>query len=224
MNTGKRIILALIIVTISISSCKKVRDVLIPTRVEGTVTDAETGEPIPNSTVYLFQSWSTNGGGSKVFGTYYTNEKGEFKIRECLPRYVEKQGDYKPEYGYKLLGENKDLFYCGTINGKNTTRDTDASANLEITRKNNVTLKLRKTGLIRFIAVDNPNIIASPLIDILDNSGHPISKLFNLSAFKDGKLELYVLPGWYKVNRRTFQEIIDFEVKYSEFTEIIVEY
>lgn len=210
----------------SISSCQKIREELIPTRIEGTVTDAETGEPIPHSTVYLIQFWSTNGGGSKVYSTYYTNEKGEFKIREKLPRYVDKEGNYKPEFWYKVLGENKTLFYCGTINGKNTTGDSDASAGIKITRKNNFSLKLRKTGLIRFVAIDNPNVIADPSIQIFDIDGNYMTKLLRLLDFKEKKVELLALPGWYKYQLNTHSTLtfIDFDVKYAEINEIIVEH
>jgi hypothetical protein len=225
MKNRKLIVLTIFLIIIGLSSCKKIREELIPTRIEGTVTDAETGEPIPHSTVYLIQFWSTNGGGSKVYGTYYTNEKGEFKIIEKLPRYVDKKGNYKPEFWYKVLGENKTLFYCGKINGKNTTGDSDASTGIKITRKNKVSLKLRKTGLLNIKAIDDPDITHyHPIFEVSDINSNPLTKRFSKDNFNNGVLEFYLLPDIYKLTNGGYLIYPEFEVKYAETYNIILKY
>jgi 5-hydroxyisourate hydrolase-like protein (transthyretin family) len=141
----KRIIVivsVIVLIITGISSCKKIRHELIPTRIEGTVVDILNGEAIPNAEITL---WEGKRDFERPVATAQCDAQGKFKIKYKFRDNDDSDGKWRYSVSAKKDGYYKINNYYNINNSYNAKFDVnkEAIAQVEPTRANkNIVLKL----------------------------------------------------------------------------------
>ncbi|MFN4235113.1 MAG: carboxypeptidase-like regulatory domain-containing protein [Bacteroidia bacterium] len=134
MRTNKTVVYILLAI-LFLGACKKIRHELIPTRIEGTVIDILSGEPIPNAEITL---WEGKRDFNKPVATAQTDDQGKFKIKYKFNLNDDSDGKWRYSVSAK-----KDGYYKKSTSAAEFDTNQEAIAQVEPTRANkHIILKL----------------------------------------------------------------------------------
>jgi hypothetical protein len=156
-NTMKlKFIISLAFIFLGFNSCKKIREKVFSTRMEGKVIDMQTGKGIPNARLVVYESQARQGSSNRNFytlKTFYADQDGNFKDKIKIS-FTEEDDSYKSYFlkaepdGYEKT-EGRDCYLSGC--------DDVPYINLNLTKANkNLEFKCNPEFTLEINLIDEP--------------------------------------------------------------------
>lgn len=163
------------------NSCKKIREKVFSTRMEGKVIDMQTGKGIPNARLVVYESVARQGSSNNNFyklKTFYADQDGNFKDKIKISFPNEEDDSYESYFlkaepdGYEKT-EGRDCYLSGC--------DDVPYINLNLTKPNkNLEFKCNPEFTLEINLIDEPPFFNGTSKNLLSFKTNSINRFYNL--------------------------------------------